>query len=515
MANIVQRLISSRPLRGFDQFLSSLGIPSVPEEDDNGYKKRKNKEDLHTFYYTIDEIVNNLPFIHQAADLKTRLITSQGFIFEPKNEELKNDPSETVQNKIEEDRRKLMELFDKKNGLSESLSEMLTTSILETELYGHSGIQAYDWGDPEQINFQRVSWNQFMIVVNELKRNMRGRREILYYLVDLRGYGNEEGITLSMTTDKDTVTSRNKDDKYRYKAIPFEFVHFKLNSETPYGVSPLYYDRLMTQLIIDILRDNITEVSGDGWKGIVMKSKGGMNAYDLGLRSENLPENWREQTIKKFVDSIRKSIKGKQNKDTVLMIDGSIVDEWQKIDRGFRSLEYLRHVEEKASVLAASMLGLLAAFLGDKNSTYASNIGKAMEFAVNYSINPSQIKYMDLITSQILDRYFNGTDLLNYEYKFLLNPLDLSDPKIEADTYKVMSDFVKTLRENGLASINEGIEFINKKVRDLDLTKLDDPLNDAGDIKTTKDPLLPINFEEVEPVPEEDKPEDNEPEEEE
>ena len=354
--------------------------------------------------------------------------------------------------------------------------------------------------------------------MNKLTRKDRGLRKVIYYFIDQRGFWNEDvKLNLEQT---DNGVGLTEDEKYRYKLLPEEFVHFALNTESLYGVSPLNYDRLMQQLLLDILVDNIDTVNNNGWKGIVIKGVKGINPFDFGLSQEQVSgnENWQDLVVQKFLSAIRKSIQGQKNKDNVVYLNGNLVEDMEKLDRGFRSLEYLGILENKSSVIAASMLGLLPAFLGDRDTSYSSNMGEGIRFAVNYAITISQEKYGKAVTSEILDTYINGKGILNYDYDFILNPLDLSDPLVESQTLERLGNFANTLRKGAFASINEVIEFLNEKIPKINLQKLLDEENEAGDIKTTEKPLLPVNFEtmeDIEPIDEEHSSDDEEEEEEE
>lgn len=504
MANLIERLTSRQPLRnfktaikesfGWESTATSSGTSADPCE--NGTCKKKNCERCATKwnYYSLDEKVQKLPYINDAANLKARLILSQGYEFNPKDETLLMEDNDATKKKIKEDRDKLSQIFSRKNSLGESLNELLIESIEETELYGHTAIQAYDWVNPEEIIFQNLRWNQFLIVGNDLKRKDRGRRKILYYLIDLRGFA-DESVELKLTEEKQTGKS---EDQYRYKVLPEEVVHLKLNHKTPYGLSPLYFNVLMTQFIIDGLKDNIDQINNDGYKGIVLKGVKGMRPADFGFETDTLEENWQDTLIKKFLKALRGTMKGTKNKDNTLYLNGNIVDDIIQLQRGFKSVEYMQHIDAKASVVAASMLGVHPGFLGDRDSTYAQNLEQAIRFAANYAITPAQLRYSDMITTQILDRYFNGMGMLNYEYNFTIKPIDFSDPKVEAEILNLYGKFIGQIRDQGLQSINEAVEWLNNKVDGLDLSKIEDEMGDAGNTKTTVKPLIPVNIEEEE-----------------
>jgi len=519
MASLIERLTTRQPLTSFKNYISRLSSHSADDDcdDDSCSKHGKKNGNPNCFegwnYYSLEDKVRQFPYLYSAADLKMRLVLSQGYEFVPKDGEVATSDEGSVKKKIEDDKVILHDIFNRQNGVSQSLNDLIASSVVETELYGHSGLQAYDWDSIETIFFQNIRWNQFLIVADKLKRRSRGRLDIAYYFVNLKGFGSEE-VDLVLVEDKrgGAVKNKKSDDVYKYKVLPIEFVQFSLNADTVYGLSPLYYNVLMTQFILDILHDNLDTVNNRGWKGIVLKGKKGMKAYDFGIQSEGLETDWQNKLVTKFLKGIRTAISGQQNRDNVMFLNGNLVEDWQKMDRGFESVEYMDTVHEKASVLAASIVGILAGFLGDKNNTYAANLKEAISFAVNYSINPSQLKYESVINNKIMDRYINGGEGLNYEYKFDLNPIDLADPKVQAEVFKLVGEFVGSLRKEGFATINESVRILNDKVRDLELSELEDAVEDAGNTKTTVTPLLPINLEEIEP----DRPEvDEEPEEEE
>lgn len=496
--SVIQNLFERIPTRTLTEALSSkFGYRDILQKDDDCISG-----DCDDFgpsdYYTINEKVEHLPFIHQSADLKARLILSQGYEFFPKDSSLLKDMDDKTKEKIENDRRLIGEIFQRENEIGQSLHDLLYTVIVESELYGHCGLQAYDFEKGiDNIFWQIVHWNQFMMISNKLTRASRGRRSLLYYLIDTRGFAGEENITLNFQ-DVSLSGKANVDGKYRYKALPLEFTHIRLNTESAYGVSPLYYDQLITTLIMDILKDNIQTVNNDGWKGIVIKGRQGIKPSSLGLKTEELSSNWQDEIISKFLQSIRKAIQGKNNKDNILYLNGSLVESYEKHDRGFKSIEYMKLVENKSSVLAASMLGLLAAFLGDRDTTYASNIGEAIKFAVQYTISPSQEKYSKQITEGILNKYINNQNTeLNYEYEFVLNPIDLTDPVQQSETLNGFADFATKLRGSAFATINEAIEFLNDVIPEINLSQIDNDINDAGDIKTTEKELIPVNFEDI------------------
>lgn len=441
-------------------------------------------------HYSLDQIVHNLPFISQSANLKARIIFSQDYNFIPKDKDLIGNSDESVLQKIEEDREKLFNIFQRRNPLGESLADLIFESVEETELYGHTGLQAFDWLNPDTLYFQNLRWNNFLIVANELKRADRGRRKILYYFIDLIGVSNES-VELNLTKVTET------DGEYKYKLIPHEFVHFRLNSKTAYGLSPLYYDRLTIQFVLDALRENIDEVNNNGYKGIILKGMKGMRPSDFGINGDALPDNWQDELVKTFMKSLRESMQGTNNKDNTLYLNGNLVEDITQLKKATNPVEYMQYIDTKAAVLSASMLGIHPGFLGAKDSTYAQNLEQAIKFAIIYSIRLSQSKYEELITTQILDRYINNTGYLNYEYRYDIGDIDLSDPKQESEILKAYSDFITKLRESAFLSIDEGIEWLNSRVEDLNLGKLD---NESGEAKTTTKPMFPVNIQEDEEI---------------
>lgn len=438
--------------------------------------------------YSVKEKAAKLPFVNQAADLKARLILSQGLDFKPTDPIVAGDTSDRVQNEIKKDLELINEIFTRENGLGQNLLEINQNSIVESELFGRSGIQVYDFENPSKIEFQPVKWDCFFPVTNKLKADDKGRKVILYYIID------HEGKAVTEKEYKNFVNTA-----LRYKVLPEGFIHYRLNNTEILGRSPLANENLMSQLIIDSLEDNIETVNNNGWKGVVLKGVKGMNPADYGLRSDVKPENWRQEVTKKILRDLKKSIMGRDNRGNLVHLDGSAIESMEQLERGFNPLDYLKFVESNSPILAASLLGIHAALLGVRDTTYAANIGEAVKFAVNYSIAPSQLKYAEVLTGQVLNRYINN--YTKYNYRAVYRPIDLSDPKVEAETYNLLGNFVKTIRESAVASINESVDFVNKKVDDISLKTVDDPVNESGDLKTTPKPLQPVHFEDIEDTP--------------
>lgn len=457
-------------------------------------KRIKSGQDAE-YYYTIGEQVRKLPYIHQAADLKARIIFSQGMDFKPKDRDLLVDPSRQVQSRIDEDMMKIKTFFERKNGLMQDLNEAIYSAVIETELYGHSGLQIYDWEDPDKAIFQSIKWNQFLLVGNELSRESRGRREIVYYFINLNGFLGERGVQDLLR--KGSISIGSDSGYYRYKVLPEEFVLFRLNTESVYGVSPLYYDQLTKQLLLDSLKDNISEVNNEGYKGLILKGRQGVNPRDLGISRESaeMNTNWLQQAVQKYMQEIRTVISGSKNRSNILYLPGGLIEGIDNLERTIKATDYLGFIQAKGAVLAASMLGIHPGFLGEKDSTYAANLSEAIKFAVTYSIESSQQKYEKIINTQIFDRYLNDTGYLNYEYEADIRPADTADRGKEAEVMRAFADFITKLKQEGITGTDESIRFINEQGFDgLNIAEIG---GEDGETKTTIRPLYPVEFKEI------------------
>lgn len=478
-------IFKSKPLTKLSQWLS-YGSSSRFDEG-VASTERDNCDPRERYYYSLEDIYTKLPFIAQAANTKTKLINSQGYDFICTDTKIEKSTNAGIIKKREEDKAKLKAIFNRLNDVGQSLDDLIFDAIEATEGFGHAGLQAFDWASPDKIIFQSVNWNQFMMVLNKLSSKDRGRKKLNYYYISLDGFADERGIQLVKRADN--VTSTVDSERY-YKLLPHEFIHLRLNNKTLYGLSPLFFDQLMTKFIIKSLENNIEELDGNGWKGLLLKGRNGINAQALGINDEN-GDNWQNRVIDKFIEKVRSVAKDPKDKQFLMYLNGALVEDVIQLQKNYKSVEYMDKVDAKASVLAASMVGIHPALLGDRDSTYATNTKPVVEYTVNYSITPSQLKYGEMVTSQILDRYINGTGYLNYTYKFIYNPIDLADPKVEAEIFDTLGAFVSKLRAEGIATVNESVRFINDHIKNINLEEED--LN--GDIKTTNYEPFPLNFE--------------------
>lgn len=428
-----------------------------------------------TVYSLMDKLAK-APAIRSAALMSNTLLWLGEAEFVPLDENV-NMNSKSVKKKVKKNQMLGKSWLSNKNRVGVSNQNILMEGTLQAQILGYSLMARYDRGANSFM--QVVPYDKFDIIMREQDEMSRGLQEIMFYWVNHDRPAKEqtiEDVLKSLPANENIVSDEEleylfEDSASQYRFHPDEVLHLKRNDMTVLGYSELLFNQWELQLVMDALKDNITSVNHGyprmfGMTPLQTEGKT-IDPNALGITPEQYQANPKvvAQKIKMKYEEIVNTWKKLKNegKGNLAIINSNLIERVEKVEREFKSVEYLEHIRKTGVSLAANYFGIQPALLGANETTYASNIAPAIETTINFGLEPTRRRYEEQINTQLVQEELNKTIFKDMPMKLKLKKLDVSDPKTVSEIAKNWASFVEISTDKTLTPY-EGAELLKDKL---------------------------------------------------
>lgn len=423
--------------------------------------------------YTIEYLADHLPAVNFVTTFYSQLIISGG-----------------IEAKDAYNQRKLDDWLASRNALGQTNRDIIADAIKNSLMYGYSGIRM------SMGNFYLVNPSQFKIwklpyAVNDLFGRLRvipGIKSVAFYEVNLKQdwkvekkgknrdrvihvgnnrYTIEQVIKEKMLRrayDGSYYIGTDENDAASVSSVWLEqnrFCHLRHSDDGEYGRSPLSYDRLRTNLLIDLLKNFRDEILNDGSDYIMwLRARAAAGASLTGLLSAGATENalkaaqdtkmTKAADDKQMAAAKKLAMQMKKSAKTRMAIaKKDYVEDIVKLEGTVRLPDYLA-IYNDAKDVVADIYGIHSLLVGGKSSGWNTGMSSMLEFTMDKTIKPFQQRYAEQLSRYICEAAGIRGPVKFAEYKMLDDKTRAEIDKIRAEAEKSTADAAKIAKETKL-----------------------------------------------------------------
>lgn len=423
--------------------------------------------------YTIEYLADHLPAVNFVTTFYSQLIISGG-----------------IEAKDASNQRKLDEWLAKKNALGQTNRDIIADAIKNSLMYGYSGIRV-SLGDfylvnPTQFKIWKLPYS--VEAPDGTLQTIPGIKSVAFYEVNTKAdwkvekKGIDENKVFQVGNQRYTIEQVIKEKMMRrafdgsyyigdgkdaaatVNSVWLEqdnFCHLRHSDDGEYGRSPLSYDKLRTNLLIDLLRNFRDEILNDGSDYIMwLRARAAAGASLTNLlgseTAEGVMRGAQDAKMVKTADDKQMSAAKKlamqmkkSAKTRMAIARKDQVEDIVKLEGTVRLPDYLA-IYNDAKDVVADIYGIHSLLVGGKSSGWNTGMSSMLEFTMDKTIKPFQQRYAEQLSEYICKAAGIKGSVKFSEYKMLDDKTRAEIDKIRADAEKATADAAKVSKETKL-----------------------------------------------------------------
>lgn len=367
--------------------------------------------------YSIEYILENLPYINLAIDTKLNLIMGGGLKI--------NNPDLDI---------KFADwLVTANTEGSTNLSE-IREAIRDYIVFGKGYL--YQLSD---LNLKKMDLNSIHPIVADNPAEI-GMRMRLGYFVTKKSKAKIDLDEILKRIDITTSTPVEFENGY---FLPNDKVIAITDSNIR---SPLTVDRLRMQLILDAYLQNITDINSENTEKIALWLKDNIAPEVLGFTAEQVALDPSEfqiklgQVIESIKDGVQTAVTNTTQRNRPLILNKQLIEEMATMPKSNTSFSYLNYLQSESMKLSASLMSINPVLMGEREAGLSSSVKDVIDFTVETIIEPIQSHISAIFTSVLYSQF-----KLGIKDEIVLVSSYSSGMKEKVETEKVIIDNTKEL----------------------------------------------------------------------